>query len=207
MKHKTLELDEARLIAELRRQDERAFRRLVLVYQDRVYNLCFRMLGSREEARDVAQEVFVTIFQKIDTFRAESKLSTWIFRVATNHAKNRIKYLARRHERDQTSFEEMVVQPSSGRLSASVPRPDQELDRARLEDFLQRALASIDEDQRAVVVLRDIEGLTYDEIADVTGDPLGTIKSRIHRGRMRLKEALDLWMQGRDLPGTGRPSG
>lgn len=188
--------EEAAFIAALRRRDERAFSRLVLVYQDRVYNTCYRLLGSPEEARDVAQEVFVTIFQKIHQFRGDAKLSTWVYRVATNHAKNRLKYLARRHDRDQRSFDDMPVQPSAGRLNAALPRPDQALDAARLEAFVQRTLSELDADQRAIVVLRDVEGLTYEEIAGVTGEALGTIKSRLHRGRRRLKAAVTAWLRG-----------
>lgn len=195
--------DDLRFVAALKRREERAFNKLVVRYQDRVYNLCYRLLGSEEEARDVAQEVFVTIFQKIDHFRGDAKLSTWIFRVATNHAKNRIKYLARRHDRDKDSFEDMHVKPSDGRLSASVPRPDQVLDGNRLEAFLQRELAALDEDQRTVVVLRDVQGLTYEEIADVTGWNPGTIKSRLHRARVRLKDALAAFMAGRESSAGG----
>ena len=186
--------DDARFIAALRRRDERAFDRLVRTYQDRVFDLVLRLVGSPEEARDVAQEVFVSVFLKIDQFRGDARLSTWIYRVATNHAKNRIKYLARRRDRDQTSLEELSVPPSSGRLSAHVPRPDEALDGRRLEAFVSRALALLDVDQRAVVVLRDMQGLTYEEIAEVTGETLGTVKSRLHRGRTRLRERLDAWM-------------
>jgi RNA polymerase sigma-70 factor (ECF subfamily) len=191
--------DDARFIAALRRRDERAFNRLVVGYQDQVFTLCLRLLGSREEARDVAQDVFVTIFQKIDTFRGDAKLSTWIFRVAANHAKNRIKYLSRRHDRDQDSFDDMPVPPASGKLSASFPDPDEALAGARLERTLHRALARLDEDQRALVVLRDLQGMTYEEIAEVTGLNLGTIKSRLHRGRAYLKTVMDAWMDGRDI--------
>ncbi len=190
--------DDPRFLAALRRREERAFNRLVLTYQDRVYNLSYRLLGSEEEARDVAQEVFVTIFQKIELFRGESKLSTWIFRVAANHAKNRIKYLSRRQDRKQDNFEDMVVEVSSGRLNAPMPRPDQVYDQMRLEEYLERAMQALDEDQRALIVLRDMENMTYEEIAEVTGLNLGTIKSRLHRGRLRLKEALDDWMAGRE---------
>jgi len=188
--------EEAAFIAALRRRDERAFSRLVLAYQDRVYNTCYRLLGSPEEARDVAQEVFVTIFQKIHQFRGDAKLSTWVYRVATNHAKNRLKYLARRHDREQRSLEDMPVQPADGRLSASVARPDQALDAVRLEALVQRTLSELDADQRTVVVLRDVEGLTYEEISEATGEALGTIKSRLHRGRRRLKAAVTAWLHG-----------
>lgn len=193
--------EEARFVAALRRRDERAFNRLVLRYQDRVYSLCLRFLNSEEEARDVAQEVFVTVFQKIHLFRGDAKLSTWIFRVASNHAKNRIKYLSRRHDRDQDSFDDMPVQPSDGRISSAVPRPDQAMDGQRLEAFLGRALQQLDPEQREIVVLRDIQGLTYEDIVDVTGLNLGTVKSRLHRARVRLKDALEQWLQGKDVTG------
>ncbi|MEZ4265517.1 MAG: sigma-70 family RNA polymerase sigma factor [Myxococcota bacterium] len=191
--------DDDRFLAALRRRDERAFNRLVLTHQDRVYNLCLRLLGSPEEARDVAQEVFVTVFQKIELFRGDSKLSTWLYRVAVNHAKNRIKYLARRFDRSRDSFEDMLSPPSEGRLSASVPRPDQALEGRRAEAFVQRALLLLDPDQREAVVLRDIEGLSYEEVAEIVDASLGTVKSRIHRGRARLKDALDAWIEGRDV--------
>ncbi len=196
--------EDRRFVAALRRRDERAFNRLVLTYQDRVFQVIYRLLGSREEARDVAQEVFVTVFQRIESYRGDGKLSTWLYRVAANHAKNRIKYLARRHDRKRDSFEDMLVQPSCGRLSADLPRPDQDLDGRRLEAFVQRALCTLDPDQREVVVLRDIQGLTYEEISEVVDAGLGTVKSRLHRGRARLKEALEAWMAGED-PTAQRP--
>lgn len=193
--------EDRRFLAALQRRDERAFNRLVLLYQDRVYQVIYRLLGSREEARDVAQDVFVTVFQRIGSYRGEGKLSTWIYRVAANQAKNRIKYLARRHDRQRDSYEELLVPPSNGRLSADMPRPDQEVDGWRLERFLQRALGDLDPDQRAVVVLRDVEGLAYEEIAEVVDASLGTVKSRLHRGRERLKMALQRWMAGDDPTG------
>ncbi|MCB9785339.1 MAG: sigma-70 family RNA polymerase sigma factor [Deltaproteobacteria bacterium] len=191
--------DEERFVAALRRRDERAFNRFVLTHQDRVYNLCLRLLGSPEEARDVAQEVFVTVFQKIDRYRGDARLSTWLYRVASNHAKNRIKYLARRHDRAKDSFDDLLSPPSEGRLSAAIARPDQALEGRRAEAFIQRALLLLDPDQREAVVLRDIEGLSYEEVSDIVCASLGTVKSRIHRGRARLKEALDAWVEGRDV--------
>ncbi|TNF30091.1 MAG: sigma-70 family RNA polymerase sigma factor [Deltaproteobacteria bacterium] len=199
--------EEARYIAALRRRDERAFNALVVRYQDRVYNLVLRLLGNPEEARDVAQEVFVTVFEKIDKFRGDSKLGTWIYRVATNHAKNRIKYLSRRKDRQQDSFEEMPVQPTDGRLSASFPRPDEAMEGQRLGDLIGRALEALDPDQREVVVLRDIDGQSYEAIAAITGQNVGTVKSRLHRGRLRLKDVLEHWMKGRDVLADGSRRG
>src|ERR1700761_1189662 len=97
---------ERSLLRRLRDRDERAFRELIDGHRDRVYNITFRMLGTRAEAEDVAQEVFITVFKTIETFREEAKFSTWLYRVAVNHCKNRIKYLARRHDRDRDELDE-----------------------------------------------------------------------------------------------------
>src|SRR6478672_2419462 len=97
---------ERSLLRRLRDRDERAFRELVSAHRDRVYNITFRMLGNRAEAEDVAQEVFITVFKTIDTFREESKFSTWLYRVTVNHCKNRIKYLSRRKDRDRDELDE-----------------------------------------------------------------------------------------------------
>src|SRR6476620_2862783 len=97
---------ERSLLRRLRERDERAFRELVEAHRDRVYNITFRMLGNRAEAEDVAQEVFIAVFKTIDTFREESKFSTWLYRVTVNHCKNRIKYLARRHDKNRDELDE-----------------------------------------------------------------------------------------------------
>src|SRR5881392_1947615 len=110
---------EGLLLKRLRARDERAFRELVSAHRDRIYNITYRMLGNKSEAEDVAQEVFITVFKTIDTFREESKFSTWLYRVTVNHCKNRIKYLARRHDRDRDELDET----SSGANGATVNTP------------------------------------------------------------------------------------
>src|SRR6201992_2470549 len=97
---------ERSLLRRLRDRDERAFRELIDGHRDRVYNLTYRMLGNRAEAEDVAQEVFITVFKTIESFREEAKFSTWLYRVTVNHCKNRIKYLARRHDRQRDELDE-----------------------------------------------------------------------------------------------------
>src|SRR5689334_940703 len=130
-------LGERRLIRRLRERDEAAFRELVATYGDQVFNLTFRMLNNRAEAEDLAQEVFITVFKSIDQFRGDAKLSTWLYRVPANHCKNRIKYLARRHERGTTEFDERVERDDGGEGPVAVarpaPRPDQQLEGAELE--------------------------------------------------------------------------
>ena len=176
----------------LRDRDERAFRELIEAHRDRVYNITFRMLGNRAEAEDVAQEVFITVFKTIDSFREESKFSTWLYRVAVNHCKNRIKYLARRHDRDRDELDEQAhAGGTNGQIGGPLPSaPDAALQSQRMEKLLQEAIASLDEDQRTVVVLRDVEDLSIEEIVEITGLPDGTVKSRLHRARLVLRKKL-----------------
>jgi RNA polymerase sigma-70 factor (ECF subfamily) len=181
------------LLRRLRDRDERAFRELIEAHRDRVFNITFRMLGNRHEAEDVAQEVFITVFKTIETFREESKFSTWLYRVTVNHCKNRIKYLARRHDRDRDELDETSNGSNStnGQIGAAPPAaPDRALEGAQMEKLLQDAIANLDDDHRIVVVLRDVEDLTIEEICEITGLPDGTVKSRLHRARLALRKKL-----------------
>jgi RNA polymerase sigma-70 factor (ECF subfamily) len=182
---------ERTLLRRLRDRDERAFRELIENHRDRVFNLTYRMLGNRPEAEDVAQEVFITVFKTIDTFREESKFSTWLYRVTVNHCKNRIKYLARRHDRDRDELDE-ASRETNGASGGPVRhvQPDQALESAQLEVLLQEAIAKLDDDHRVVVVLREIEDLSIEEICEITGLPDGTVKSRLHRARLALRKRL-----------------
>jgi RNA polymerase sigma-70 factor, ECF subfamily len=183
---------ERSLLRRLRDRDERAFRELLDLHKDRVYNITFRMLGNRAEAEDVAQEVFISVFKTIDQFREESKFSTWLYRVAVNHCKNRIKYLARRHDRDRDELDETSHQANGAVTGAPVraAQPDRALEGAQMERLLQEAIGNLDDDHRIVVVLRDIEDLSIEEICDITGLPDGTVKSRLHRARLALRKKL-----------------
>jgi len=183
------------LIDRLKERDEQAFNEIVRLYGDKVFSLVYRMIGSRAEAEDIAQEVFITVFKTIDGFRGEAKFSTWLLRIAANQSKNRIKYLARRAtdpERDgDGDGAEGAVASHIAPLAARIEAPDVMMEAAELDGLLQRAIADLDEEQRLLVVLRDVEELSYEEIGEVTGLPEGTIKSRLHRARMAIKEWLD----------------
>lgn len=185
---------EALLVKRLQQRDEKAFVECMRLYQDKVFNLVYRMLGRREEAEDVAQEVFVTVFKSIDSFRGDSKLSTWLYRVACNHCKNRIKYLGRRAHRatkelDAAAERAMLDSPPST-LGQQTAGPAEILEGMQLERLLQQAIAELDEEHRALLVLRDVQELSYEEIVQITGLPEGTVKSRLHRARMALKEYI-----------------
>ena len=180
---------ERSLLRRLRNRDERAFRELIEAHRDRVYNICYRMLGNRHESEDVAQEVFITVFKQIDTFREEAKFSTWLYRVAVNHCKNRIKYLARRFDKARDELDEQGTNGTP--FGAPVPNaPDRALEGAQMEKLMQDAIAALEEDQRIVVVLRDVEDLSIEEICEITGLPDGTVKSRLHRARLVLRKKL-----------------
>jgi RNA polymerase sigma-70 factor (ECF subfamily) len=182
------------LIARLRERDEQAFAEIVGQYMDKVFSLIYRMLGNRQEAEDVAQEVFITVFKNIESFRGEAKFSTWLLRIAANHAKNRIKHLARRPTEgadpdDVSQLRTLPDRPAP--VQAQIPGPDAMLEFAETDKLLQQAIAALDEDQRLLVVLRDVEELSYQEIEEITGLAEGTIKSRLHRARMAIKEWLE----------------
>jgi RNA polymerase sigma-70 factor, ECF subfamily len=188
-------LGERRLIRRLRDRDERAFREVVEQFGDQIYNLTYRMLGDAGEAEDLAQEVFITLFKSIDSFRGDSKLSTWLYRIAANHCKNRIKYLARRHDRQQSSYLDEVAVAEGGAAArvagvSSPPAPDTQLAGMQLERIVQQTIAELDDDQRLLVILRDVEELSYGEICEITSLPEGTVKSRLHRARMALRRKM-----------------
>jgi RNA polymerase sigma-70 factor (ECF subfamily) len=181
---------EPSLLRRLRGREEKAFRELLDLQRDRVFNITFRMLGNRAEAEDVAQEVFIQVFKTIESFRGDSKFSTWLYRVTVNTCKNRIKYLARRHDRDRDELDE-TTNSANGQIGAPPPdAPDRALEGAQLEQLLQEAIAKLDDDHRIVVVLRDVEDLSIEEICEITGLPDGTVKSRLHRARLQLRKKL-----------------
>ena len=159
-------------------------------HRDRVYNLTYRMLGNRAEAEDVAQEVFITVFKTVDSFREEAKFSTWLYRVAVNHCKNRIKYLARRHDRSKDELDENAGSVAEAGPPGPMRRPDRAVEGAQMEVVLQEAINALDEEHRAVVILREIEDLSIEEICEITGLPDGTVKSRLHRARLALRKKI-----------------
>jgi RNA polymerase sigma-70 factor, ECF subfamily len=173
--------------------DAGAFDALVTLFSSRVFAVAFRMLHDRAEAEDLAQEVFVTLYHSLSTFRGESKLSTWIYRITRNRCLNRIKFLKRRHVGTQADIDD----PAIGRALAD---PETEaygersagraLDHAALSTLLEEHLRTLPEEWRTLVILRDLEDLSYEEIAEITSIPLGTVKSRLHRARAELAKRL-----------------
>jgi RNA polymerase sigma-70 factor (ECF subfamily) len=186
---------EAKLVERLIVRDERAFNELVRAYERRVFALVLRMLGNRAEAEEVAQEVFIQVFKAIGSFRGESKLSTWIYRIAVNLCKNRSKYLRVRHAGEQDELEAVAERVPLGEARRAnvgqVERPDEALAGRQVEKIVQDAILELEDSFRECLVLRDVEELSYEEIEQITGLAEGTVKSRIHRARAQLREIVE----------------
>jgi RNA polymerase sigma-70 factor (ECF subfamily) len=175
----------ADVLERLRAGDPRAFEDLVTAYQHRVFAVAYRMLGSRAEAEEAAQEVFFRAHRGLAEFRGEAKLSTWLFAITSRLCLSRLASGAARigRARDSETALAGLASPESG--------APETLERRETEAAVHRAIAELPEDRRIVVVLRDLEGLAYEEIAESLGLTLGTVRSRLHRGRMELRQRLE----------------
>jgi RNA polymerase sigma-70 factor (ECF subfamily) len=165
-----------------------AFGELVRRYQDRLYNALFRFLGNPEDARDVAQEAFLSAFRNLKKFRGRSQFFTWLYRIALNHAldlKRRAKTSRALPEAEDSAHPN---EPPDRSVSAS---PDWHLQRREEDERLQQALAKLSSEYRLVLILRDMDELSYEEIAEVLDIPIGTVRSRLHRARLELRRLLE----------------
>ena len=169
--------------------DETAFAELVAEHQRMVVHLAMNLLGDRDEALDLSQDVFIRVFRTIRQFRGQSALRTWIYRIAVNQARNRHRFWRRRRRADQVSLDAHVALhgefPCGGEAG-----PDRILAQKELAVRLQQALAALPFDQRTAIVLREVDGLSYDEIAYSLGVAVGTVKSRLTRARQTLRAGL-----------------
>ena len=181
--------EERRLVVAAQRGDVESFNALVRQYEGRVYNLCYRMLGDAESAADAAQDAFLSAFRNLHSFRGGS-FRSWILRIATNACYD---VLRARKRRPAVSLDNPLDdEDEAARLQIAdrAEAPDEFALRRELAAAIQRGLASLPEEQRLILILSDIQGLTYDEIAQITSTNLGTVKSRLSRGRARLRDIL-----------------
>ncbi len=162
--------------------DREAFFRLVKLYDARIYSVVYRYLGQREDALEITQDVFVQVFRKIKQYRWEAPFYFWIQRIAVNYSINRMK----KYSKDVLS--RTVEAGSPGAVEALVAGPEQGLEAEEQKKIVAEALAGISEPFRMPVILKDIEGFSYEQIAKLTGANIGTVKSRINRGREELKK-------------------
>lgn len=178
------------LVARCLGGDGLAFSRLVALHEGMVVNLSLRLLGDREEARDLAQDVFLQVYRTLGRFEGRSSLKTWIYRITVNQCRNRQRWW-RRRKRDRARSIEDLSQSDSQKLRApGDSEPSVVFERREAARRVQEALLSLSFDHRSVLVLREVEELSCEEIAQTLGLPEGTVKSRLARGREGLKRAL-----------------
>ncbi len=181
-------MDEAALIRAAQRGNLDAFNELVLTYQHRIYNLAYRILGDPAAAEDATQETFIAAYRKIGSFRGGSFIS-WLLRIVANRCYDELR---RQKRRPSIPLEEIDVgeEEANPALINGGESPEERAERAELARFLQAAITTLPPDQRMVLVLSDVEGLSYAEIAATVGVPVGTVKSRLARARARLRDLL-----------------
>ena len=178
-------MDERELIARLQKRDEAAFEELIRQYEKKVYTLCFRMCGNSEDAEEAAQDAFLALWRGIDRFRQESSLSTWIYRLATNACIDTLRRRKKQSGSVSLDDEELFVDAVD-----TSPQPQETVEHRETQKLLQEGLSALPEEYRKVLILREIEGLSYTEIAESASIELGTVKSRISRGRSLLRNFL-----------------
>lgn len=170
--------------------DEVACTRLVTDYQRMVFQLALHLLGDAQEAMDLSQEVFLRVFRTLPQFRGQSSLRTWIYRIVLNQASNRQRWWRRRFKSHQVALDEHVESHGELPESRSYAMPDRVLQQNETAARVWGALSELPFDQRAAIVLREIDGLSYEEIAESLGIAVGTVKSRLARARLNLRGAL-----------------
>lgn len=178
------------LVQRCKRGETGAFDELVRLYEKKVYNLAFRLSGNRDDACDLAQEAFVRVFNAIKDFRSQSSFSTWLYRVVTNVCLDQLRSRARH---PVTSLDEPLT-TEKGQLPRQVTDdaldPEEELERLELKAAVQKGINSLKEEYRIIIILRDIQDLAYEDIAEVLNLSLGTVKSRLNRARLALRSVL-----------------
>lgn len=191
-------MDEQSLIAAAQRGSTDAFNELVLAYQDRVYNLAYRIMGDPASASDATQEAFISAFQSIDGFRGRYKSSfkSWLMRIVSNACYDELR---RRKRRPAIAWEDFEVdQEANPALVSEREGPEQYTERGEMAGAIQAGIQTLPAEQRITLVLSDVQGFSYQEIAEATDVPLGTVKSRLARARAKLRDYLR--SQGELLP-------
>ncbi|HYR85332.1 MAG TPA: sigma-70 family RNA polymerase sigma factor [Terriglobia bacterium] len=183
--------EESRFIARLKANDDAAYDELVRTYNASIFHVAYRMLNDSAEASDVVQEIFLKVFRNINGFKEESALKTWMFRIAFSEILNRLRWWKRRYRFSTVSLDDPPNGNGNGfHVADSRPTPEEILESKEQEIAIQQALSRLSSDHRSIVVLRDIEGFSYNEIAEVLGISIGTVKSRLARARGDLKKSL-----------------
>ena len=194
------------LVFSARGGDRDAFGELVQRYEARVYTMSMRMLTNREDARDLAQEVFLTVFQSLDRFRGEAQFRTWLYRVTLNRCRDEIRRRGTVKHTRPLSLDGLAGNDDDDRAAplepvAREPSPEEHASGRETERLVTDAIERLPEELREALVLRDTQDLAYEQIASVLEVPVGTVRSRLNRARTRLAEILDPILRGERLEG------
>ena len=186
--------EDKRLINLAKNGDVTAFEKLIEIYQSKVYNLAYKMFGNPEDASDLAQEALIKIFKNISTFKEESQFSTWIYRIAYNLY---VDELRKRKKFDVQSIDEQYEDSNESKITIidNRPTPEQYVENKEKAEIVHNAINKLSAEHKAAIILRDIDGHTYEEIAEIQNCSLGTVKSRINRARGQLKEILSEYLE------------
>ncbi|MEA3479845.1 MAG: sigma-70 family RNA polymerase sigma factor [Bacteroidota bacterium] len=180
------DIDQADIKLFLETNDSSAFERLLLKYQDRVYNFCLRYLGNEADASDCTQEIFIRLYENLHSFRFESKFSTWLYRITTNTCKNMTTSKHFRIQRHTQSINSNRITNNQQPITNNYPNPHEVLQGMELSSILQLAIDTLKGRQKTVLILRDLDGHSYEEIATITGLKLGTVRSTLNRARLKV---------------------
>ena len=192
--------EEAMFVLRLKANEDAAYDELVRTYHGPIFHVAYRMLGDSAEASDVVQEIFLKVFRNIGGFKGEAALKTWIFRISFSEILNRLRWWKRRYRFATVSLDDDANGNGNGHyVTDSRPTPEQILQSKEQDAAIQQALSRLSSDHRSIVVLRDIEGFAYNEIADVLGISIGTVKSRLARARSDLKKSLMRYLSVQSL--------
>jgi RNA polymerase sigma-70 factor (ECF subfamily) len=176
-------ISDAECVQKLQRGETDAFEILIRRHQKTIFNLVYRMLGDYDEAAEISQEAFLSAYRAIGTFRGESNFSTWLYRIALNHATTRRKSLNTRHQRS-------VAMENAEPASDPHPGPAETMEKKEIRQRVQQALNRLDPEDATIILLRDLQDVPYDEVARTLEIPIGTVKSRLHRARQALRSEL-----------------
>jgi RNA polymerase sigma-70 factor, ECF subfamily len=195
-------MDEQALISAARKGDRRAFNQLVLHYQGLAYNVAYRILGDPEAAADATQDAFFSAYRAMPKFRGGA-FKSWLLRIVTNACYDQLRVKQRR---PTSSLDDLPIEADhTYYLKDSAEQPDEFVERKELNRFIEAAIATLPLEQRTVLVLSDVQGMSYEEVADVLNISLGTVKSRLSRGRAKLRDYM--WQKGELLPARYRLRG
>ncbi len=186
-------LDELELVKRSKNKDRKAFNELMLAYQRRIFNIMYRFTGDYEEAKDLTQDVFIKVFKSLDSLKEDKKFKSWIIAIAANTFRNRYKYNMSRGKGRTDSIDSQIETQNGSikvELKDNKPGADDVVHSSRIKELVQQKINLLKDEHKEVIVLRDIDGLSYEEVSTVLEISIGTVKSRIFRAREELRKQL-----------------